>query len=265
MSELIERAEACEAALEDYQRNRWRLDKEFDEVETRIRGYLAECNTLKAKIERLQMEHAIDYYTSALVSPKPIVWIREDLRGCWGRCDENGQFIKNVGAFLGPSALQIFLDGIVDVRVWEEPAKEPETVWEYGVWETNPGRFNAYTPSGCVGGSQYNSSDIQEAVTVLLNQQASIASPLNECRQNSGIPTFGVRRLTEEEEGRWGDGALQPYGSGEWHVPFYKGKPIEPVADMADHKPERCIRKVLAMLTPAVPAVKLADLEVSDA
>jgi hypothetical protein len=62
-------------------------------------------------------------------------------------------------------------------------------------------------------------------------------------------PTFGVRRLREDEC----KGPNRPYAA------FRDGVRIR---GTVCHKPEHCIEQVIDMLTPAVPAVTLDDLEV---
>jgi len=213
----------------------------------------AERDTLKAEVERLKVLNADYEYIRKrfdLTSAKPVVWLR--VRGeAFQRCDENGNCFKPIGTYL---EWQAMYKDIATVRVWSEP--EPEHEWIYGVWKT-VGAFIIWTNDTWMR----TNADIEGCIRLMAKPMPGTGGKI----KPTDTPDFGVRLMTKRECEREGIKYKD-----KWYAAFRDGKMIQNMiaARINDGRlkkkaEDRCIEGVLRMLTPAVPARKLSDLEVA--
>lgn len=199
---------------------------------------------------------------------KPVVWVRDYGDSGIYFCDDNGKRIENSWCSrAGYRATQLWLNGKVEVRVWEEPAPakpvcpecgasgsvlsycsvcgepkpkpapEPE-VWEYAVWKDSHGCFCPEFKGNPKGNHLGHRQEIEDAIADLLNPNEWMREWMGIDRTK--LPAFGVRK-------------------NEWGYSAYRdGKRIR---GTGDGNPEKCIKDVLYRLTPAVT---LADLKVCE-
>ncbi len=114
------------------------------------------------------------------------------------------------------------------------------------------GHYVAYNSEGCISASEHDALNEIESIKVLIKPNAEIATPLIRCTKKDTTPLFGVRKLVE---GDWFySETCNQVGA------FYNGEYIEGSARYGKEYKE-CIKRVLAMLKPAQPAITLADLE----
>lgn len=266
-------------------------------------GLLRQRDTLKAEVERLRegeraRDAQIDKLTNDIIDvtcdtpPLPTVWVRLQGSQHYHKCDEDGNFTKGDCAHFHDGYLmnvRDLLKGLATVRVWEkslEPIKfdhlpasiqcphceehvelpmgEPEREWVMRVdWGTFKSLEKSAYLSTIDGVPTYGvgTDKVEDAIKVLLKGQCG--GSWRQMVDYTKTPTFGVRKLDEGEVEACGWAGFFKFYTGA----FRDGNMIagsESRGDDLEVCAKGSINHVLSMLSPAVPAVRLQDLEVID-
>ena len=149
---------------------------------------------------------------------------------------------------------------VIDSHQVMTPPAEPVHEWVYGVWDISEKGRHWRRFMGYNGDAFWLARDtVEDTLRDMMAGAGKVGG--TEAKWRVGIPTFGVRLLTADELRKYDLPLHDEYGI---CAAFYNGKYIKDSDRFICSNGSgyiSAIRGVLKLLTPAQPAVTLADLE----